>query len=119
VYLPGIVKQRFPIQRRSTPVEPPKGMLPAESEGEAAHETAEACLFYVGTTRARDHLVLSYAERYGKKSYKQSAYIDALVASLPGERIRRVVWQENQDEEEGRVEESIAEGRDMAGTEEV
>jgi DNA helicase II / ATP-dependent DNA helicase PcrA len=93
VYLPGIVKQRFPIQKRSKPVEPPTGMLPAESEGDAAHETGEACLFYVGATRARDHLVLSYAERYGKKNYKHSAYIDALLAGLPEERIRRVVWE--------------------------
>ncbi len=92
VYLPGIVKQRFPIQRRSKFVEPPTGMLPAESEGDVAHETGEACLFYVGATRARDHLVLSYAERYGKKSYKRSSYIDALVAGLPEERIRRVAW---------------------------
>jgi DNA helicase II / ATP-dependent DNA helicase PcrA len=92
VYLPGIVKQRFPIQRRSKSVEPPTGMLPAGSEGDAAHETGEACLFYVGATRARDHLVLSYAERYGKKSYKRSSYIDALVAGLPEERIRREVW---------------------------
>jgi DNA helicase-2/ATP-dependent DNA helicase PcrA len=92
VYLPGIVKQRFPIQRRSKFVEPPTGMLPAESEGDIAHETGEACLFYVGATRARDHLVLSYAERYGKKNYKRSSYIDALVAGLPEERIRRVAW---------------------------
>jgi len=92
VYLPGIVKQRFPIQRRSKSVEPPTGMLPAESEGDVAHETGEACLFYVGATRARDHLVLSYAERYGKKNYKRSSYIDALVVGLPEERIRRLVW---------------------------
>ena len=96
VYLPGIVKQRFPMQRRSNPVEPPTGMLPAESEGDAAHETDEACLFYVGATRARDHLVLSYAERYGKKNYKRSAYVDALVAGLPEERITSVAWQDNQ-----------------------
>jgi len=92
VYLPGIAKQRFPIQKRSKPVEPPIGMLPVESDGDVAHETGEACLFYVGATRARDHLVLSYAERYGKKRYKHSAYIDALLAGLPEERIRRVVW---------------------------
>ena len=104
VYLPGIVKQRFPIQRRSKFVEPPTGMLPAESEGDVAHETGEACLFYVGATRARDHLVLSYAERYGKKNYKRSSYIDALVAGLPEERIRRLVWKavdgEEADQEE-------------------
>jgi superfamily I DNA/RNA helicase/Zn-dependent peptidase ImmA (M78 family)/CRISPR/Cas system-associated exonuclease Cas4 (RecB family) len=92
VYLPGIVKNRFPIQRRSKSVEPPQGMLPAESEGDTAHEIGEACLFYVGATRARDHLVLSYAERYGKKNYKRSSYIDALVAGLSQERIKRVVW---------------------------
>ena len=92
VYLPGIVKQRFPIQRRSKSVEPPTGMLPAESEGDVAHETGEACLFYVGATRARDHLVLSYAERYGKKNYKRSSYIDALAAGLLEERVRHVVW---------------------------
>src|SRR5205823_10250296 len=96
VYLPGIVKQRFPIQRRIKPVEPPIGMLPAGSEGDAAHETGEACLFYVGATRARDHLVLSYAERYGKKNYKRSAYIDALLMGIPEERIRYVVWQDDE-----------------------
>jgi len=104
VYLPSIVKQRFPIQRRSKSVEPPTGMLPAESEGDTAHETGEACLFYVGATRARDHLVLSYAERYGKKNYKRSSYIDALVAGLPEERIRRVVWKVVDREEDGQGE---------------
>ncbi|HEX9131423.1 MAG TPA: UvrD-helicase domain-containing protein, partial [Ktedonobacteraceae bacterium] len=104
VYLPGIVKQRFPIQKRSKPVEPPVGMLPAESEGDAAHETGEACLFYVGATRARDHLVLSYAERYGKKNYKHSAYIDALLAGLPEERIRKVVWKTDDHAGDNRAE---------------
>ena len=104
VYLPGIVKQRFPIQRRSKSVEPPTGMLAPESEGDAAHETGEACLFYVGATRARDHLVLSYAERYGKKNYKRSSYIDALVVGLPEERIRRVVWKAADDAEDGQGE---------------
>src|SRR5258708_2007119 len=64
VYLPGIVKQRFPMQRRSNPVEPPTGMLPAESEGDAAHETDEACLFYVGATRPRHHPSLTSPQRY-------------------------------------------------------
>jgi DNA helicase-2/ATP-dependent DNA helicase PcrA len=95
VYLPGIVKQRFPIQRRGKPVKAPTGMLAAESEGDGAHETSEACLFYVGATRARDQLVLSHAERYGKKTYKRSDYIDALLAGLPEERIARVAWQDN------------------------
>ena len=113
VYLPGIVKNRFPILKRSKSVEPPAGMLPAESEGDAAHETGEACLFYVGATRARDHLVLSYAERYGKKNYKRSSYIDALVVGLPEERIRRVVWKAADKAENGQGE--IEQGRYWSG----
>jgi len=95
VYLPGLVKLRFPMQRRSNPVEPPKGMLAAGGEEDAVHETGEACLFYVGATRARDELVLSYAERYGRRNYKRSAYVDALLTGLPEERITRVAWQAN------------------------
>ena len=93
VYLPGLTLRRFPLQRRANPVPPPIGMLPAESEGERAHESGEACLFYVGTTRARDSLILSYSERYGKQKAKRSGYIDALVVGLPDERVRRVYWQ--------------------------
>ncbi len=96
VYLPGLVNGRFPTHRRSSPVEAPKGMLAAEGEMDAIHETGEACLFYVGATRARDELVLSYAERYGRKNYKRSVYIDALVAGLPDERATRVAWQDQQ-----------------------
>jgi DNA helicase-2/ATP-dependent DNA helicase PcrA len=92
VYLPGLSQRRFPLQKRSNPAPPPAGMLPAEWDGDAAHASGEACLFYVGTTRARDQLILSYSERYGKQSAKRSAYLDALVAGLPEERIKRVLW---------------------------
>src|SRR5207237_9504275 len=95
VYLPGLIQRNFPLQARSNPVPAPAGMLPAESEGSAAHETGEACLFYVGVTRARDQLVLSYSERNGKQKAKPSVYLDALVAGLPGERITRIRWQED------------------------
>ncbi|MFL5588081.1 MAG: UvrD-helicase domain-containing protein [Ktedonobacteraceae bacterium] len=93
VYLPGLIQRNFPLQARSNPVPAPVGMLPAESEGSAAHETGEACLFYVGVTRARDHLVLSYSERNGKQKAKPSVYLDALVAGLPDERVTRLSWQ--------------------------
>lgn len=97
VYLPGLVQRRFPAQKRAHPAPPPAGMLAPESEGDTAHETGEACLFYVGATRARDELILSYSERYGKMNYKRSPYIDALVAGLPQERITRVLWQDTAD----------------------
>jgi DNA helicase-2/ATP-dependent DNA helicase PcrA len=93
VYLPGLVQRRFPSQARSNPVEPPNGMLAPESVGSAAHESGEACLFYVGVTRARDHLVLSYSERYGKLKYKRSPYLDALETSLPADRLTLLHWE--------------------------
>ena len=92
VYLPGIANLRFPAQRRSHAAPPPPGMIAAGSDEVVAHETGEACLFYVGATRARDHLVISYAARYGKKAYKPSSYIHALAADLSDERIVRVAW---------------------------
>ncbi len=94
VYLPFLVSRRFPMQKRAQTAPPPRGMLPPGSEGDAAHESGEACLFYVGATRARDHLILSYSERYGKMTYKRSPYIDALVRGLPEERITRLIWQD-------------------------
>lgn len=98
VYLPGLARGRFPLRRQHNPVPPPYGMLPPASEDEQAHESGEACLFYVGTTRARDQLILSHSERYGKQSAKRSSYIDALLVGLPDERVRRVLWH---DEEPG------------------
>src|SRR5438477_12135741 len=73
VYLPGLIQRNFPLQARANPVPAPAGMLPAESEGKAAHESGEACLFYVGVTRARDQLVLSYSERNGKQKARPTA----------------------------------------------
>jgi superfamily I DNA/RNA helicase/Zn-dependent peptidase ImmA (M78 family)/CRISPR/Cas system-associated exonuclease Cas4 (RecB family) len=94
VYMPELVQQRFPLSNRGSSLVYPQDMLPVGSEGKAAHEGGESCLFYVGVTRARDHLVLSYSERYGKRSYKRSSYLDTLEASLNAERINRLTWDE-------------------------
>jgi DNA helicase-2/ATP-dependent DNA helicase PcrA len=93
VYMPELVQQRFPLRNQGSAITHPRGMLSPASEGKAAHESGEACLFYVGVTRARDHLVLSYSERYGKRAYKRSLYLDALEAGLAPERILRCVWE--------------------------
>jgi superfamily I DNA/RNA helicase/Zn-dependent peptidase ImmA (M78 family) len=99
VYMPGLVQRRFPMQARSSPVEAPAGMLPPESIGSAAHESGESCLFYVGVTRARDQLVLSHSNQYGKMKYKRSLYLDALEAGLPPERVRKLHWETGGDAE--------------------
>ncbi len=96
VYLPGLAQRRFPMQGRSSSVSPPVGMLPLEGAGQSPRDIAESgetCLFYVGVTRARDQLILSYSERYGKQNYKASPYLDALAAGLPGARLVKVYWQ--------------------------
>ncbi len=96
VYLPGLAQRRFPMQGRSSSVSPPVGMLPLEGAGQSPRdiaESGEACLFYVGVTRARDQLILSYSERYGKQNYKASPYLNALAAGLPGAKLVKVYWQ--------------------------
>jgi DNA helicase-2/ATP-dependent DNA helicase PcrA len=98
VYLPGVVNQKFPSQRRWQPAPPPRGMIASGDDEVAAHEIGEACLFYVAATRARDHLIISYAERYGKRSWKPSSYIHALAADLSNERIIRMAWPKASEE---------------------
>ena len=93
VYLPGIAQRRFPSQIRANSVPPPKGMLPPESEGKQAHESGEAYLFYVGLTRARDHIIISRSERYGKSSYKPSNFLDGLLVGLVNERVSELRWE--------------------------
>jgi superfamily I DNA/RNA helicase len=94
VYMPGLVQQRFPTTARSSAISAPTGMLDSELEQNKskAHESGESCLFYVGVTRARDAIILSYSDRYGKKNYKRSLYLDALEAGLPEGRITKVTW---------------------------
>ncbi|HLQ10121.1 MAG TPA: 3'-5' exonuclease, partial [Ktedonobacteraceae bacterium] len=91
VYLPSIVKTRFPASKRWQPAPPPRG-LAAGNDEESTHESGEACLFYVATTRARDHLVISHANRYGKVNRSRSPYIDALLAGVTDERAVQVAW---------------------------
>ena len=106
VYMPGLVQQRFPTTARSSAINVPTGMLDGEVEANKSktHESGESCLFYVGVTRARDHVVLSYSERYGKKNYKRSLYLDALEAGLSESRITKMSWTKS---------EGIANNQDM------
>lgn len=90
VYLPDLVKRCFPLDRRGSRVPTPSGMLSRESEGEAAHHTGESCLFYVGVTRAREQLVLSYSER--KNGFTRSPYLDSLLKLVDPQSIQQQQW---------------------------
>lgn len=66
VYLPYLVKGRFPAQKSGREDPNPPGFRELDAPGQ--EEAEEQCLFYVGVTRARDQIVLTRAERYSKSA---------------------------------------------------
>jgi DNA helicase II / ATP-dependent DNA helicase PcrA len=97
VYLPGLANGRFPTQRRADLTPPPPGLSDdraLEARDPAAHLAEEACLFYVALTRARDELVISRAERYGRKRYAPSPFLKPLeaLAADPRSSVASVQW---------------------------
>ncbi|HEV8189919.1 MAG TPA: ATP-dependent helicase, partial [Ktedonobacterales bacterium] len=107
VYLPGLANSRFPSmrQRNSVPLLPSLRDHGGEDDKDE-HLTEEACLFYVAMTRARDELILSHAQHYGRRTYKPSPFLDPVERAL-GARLVREAWSDNS---EG-LNESVA-GRD-------
>ena len=91
VYLPFLADRRFPMQRRGNFAPLPEGIAEDAPDPVAAHLAEEACLFYVALTRARDELVLSRAERYGRQRYKPSSFL-APIAGRLGSTLRFVRW---------------------------
>jgi superfamily I DNA/RNA helicase/Zn-dependent peptidase ImmA (M78 family)/CRISPR/Cas system-associated exonuclease Cas4 (RecB family) len=96
VYLPGLADRRFPMQRRGDFAPLPVGLgedETLEARDPRAHMAEEACLFYVALTRARDELVVSRAERYGRMRYRPSGFFASLERRLR-EQVRREEWHE-------------------------
>ncbi len=96
VYLPRLAHLQFPSIMRGEAAPLPPGLDEDEAERNRqdrrqAHLLDEACLFYVGITRARDELILSRAERYKKRKAAPSDFL-AHIESAPGVRLRRVRW---------------------------
>jgi superfamily I DNA/RNA helicase len=92
VYLPGLAERRFPVQRQHDAAPAPAGVIDREQHGgDDAHLGEEACLFYVALTRARDELVLSVAERYGRMRAKPSRFLAPIEARLDTQ-LARVRW---------------------------
>ncbi|MGH2516698.1 MAG: ATP-dependent DNA helicase, partial [Ktedonobacterales bacterium] len=91
VYLPGLANRRFPIQRRGTSAPLPALEGDGASDEADSHLTEEACLFYVALTRARDELVLSHADTYGRMRYQPSPFLASIEVQL-GSRLRREHW---------------------------
>jgi len=65
VFMVQLVEQRFPLPVRADALPFPTELQHGESDPRADHEREERRLFYVGMTRARDHLVMCDAVDYG------------------------------------------------------
>lgn len=112
VYLPNLRHNSFPTINRKSPMPPPAGMIAMEQDSASGHISGEACLFYVGVTRARDQLVLSYSERNGKQKARASEFLAALLDDQAGERAAHMEWlgdsgkateDESEDEDAGEL----------------
>jgi DNA helicase-2/ATP-dependent DNA helicase PcrA len=65
VFLVSCVEQKFPVKRRTDPLELPAELVEEGLGGADAHLHEERRLFYVGMTRAKEELLLTSAGDYG------------------------------------------------------
>jgi DNA helicase-2/ATP-dependent DNA helicase PcrA len=97
VFMVGLVADRFPGRGRKGRIQIPDKILPEgfPEGGQYIHE--ERRLFYVGMTRAKKTLYLTWAQDYGLKRLKKvSPFVkEALVlTSIPGDVIRTTALEE-------------------------
>ena len=65
VFMPSLVAGRFPAINRRDPIEFPDDLVKEKLLSADTDIAEERRLFYVGLTRARDHLYLTWAKDYG------------------------------------------------------
>src|SRR3989344_3018102 len=76
VFLVNLVSDRFPVRDRSEPIPLPDKLIKETLPVGDFHLQEERRLFYVGLTRAKEHLYLTYARDYGgKRERKVSPFV--------------------------------------------
>ena len=76
VFLVNLVSDRFPVRDRSEPIPLPDKLIKETLPLGDFHLQEERRLFYVGLTRAKDYLYLTYARDYGgKRTRKVSPFV--------------------------------------------
>lgn len=76
VFLINLVSGRFPVRDRSEPIPLPDKLIKETLPVGDFHLQEERRLFYVGLTRAKDYLYLTYARDYGgKRERKVSQFV--------------------------------------------
>ncbi len=83
VYMVGLVADRFPGRERRDSFQPPPELLSDDTTTGSQHVAEERRLFYVGMTRARDQLVLSWAQDYGGRRSRAMSQFVAEALDLP------------------------------------
>ena len=79
VFVPSMVKQRFPGRNRRDPIEIPDELVSEDLPEGNAHIREERRLCYVACTRAKEHLHLTYSRLYqGPKKWKPSIFIEEI-----------------------------------------
>ncbi len=79
VFVPSMVKQRFPGRNRRDPIEIPDDLVSEDLPEGNIHLREERRLCYVACTRAKENLYLTYSRLYqGPKKWKPSPFIDEI-----------------------------------------
>jgi DNA helicase-2/ATP-dependent DNA helicase PcrA len=80
VFTPYLGAGKIPSKAQPQTCPNPDGMITGEID---FHESEEECLFFVAMSRARDHLHLSRASKYGKSNSGESKFLKVLTEFLP------------------------------------
>jgi DNA helicase II / ATP-dependent DNA helicase PcrA len=83
VYMVGLVEDRFPSRSRRDPLELPPALIGEPAASGDHHLAEERRLFYVGMTRAREELVLSWAADYGGRRARRMSQFVIEALDLP------------------------------------
>jgi DNA helicase-2/ATP-dependent DNA helicase PcrA len=84
VFLVGLVPDRFPGRDRPDALQLPEELLRAPAlSGDDQHAAEERRLFYVGMTRAREELVLTWAQDYGGRRARSVSQFVSEALDLP------------------------------------
>lgn len=92
VYLPQLIKGRFPKPPKKSEAPAPPGLLRDDEDDEQEHLRDEANLFYVSLTRTRETLTLSYGPSMRNAPPSPSPFLEPIEVAL-GAELARVHWE--------------------------
>lgn len=82
VHFPALATGYMPSKRQAVRIPAPPS-IPHLSMREDGHDAEEECLFFVGLSRARDHLSLSRADVYTTRRSGESKFLASIGAAVP------------------------------------